>query len=110
MQMRAIKTKQNELDAKFASMLGSQHGHTQALNEIKSLFSKFLGLGKKKHINSVQMEPKSNSGQELQLPHSLSKETSMLNDMGPREAIGVGSGNEKSQSISLGKNPLEYVH
>jgi hypothetical protein len=34
----------------------------------------------------------------------------MLNDMGPREAIGVGSGNEKSQSISLGKNPLEYVH
>ncbi len=31
MQMIAIKTKQNELDAKFASMLDSQHGHTQAL-------------------------------------------------------------------------------
>jgi hypothetical protein len=45
--MTAIKTKQNELDAKFASMLDSQHGHTQALNEIKSIFSKLLGLGRK---------------------------------------------------------------
>ncbi len=27
-QMIAIETKQNELDAKFASMLDSQHAHT----------------------------------------------------------------------------------
>jgi hypothetical protein len=45
--MTTIKTKQNELDAKFASMLDSQHGDTQALNEIKSIFSKLLGLGRK---------------------------------------------------------------
>jgi hypothetical protein len=32
-----------------------------------------------------------------------------LNDVGPREAFGVGSGNEKSYTISLGKNPFEYV-
>jgi len=47
MRMTTIKMKQNELDAKFASMLDSQHGHTRVLNEIKSMFSKFLGLGGK---------------------------------------------------------------
>lgn len=41
--MIAIKTKQNELDAKFASMLDSQHVHTHALVDIKSMFFEFLG-------------------------------------------------------------------
>ncbi len=41
--MIAIKIKQNELDAKFASMLDSQHAHTQALVDIKSFFFEFLG-------------------------------------------------------------------
>jgi len=29
--------------------------------------------------------------------------------LGPREAFGVGSGNDKSQSISLGKNLFESM-
>jgi hypothetical protein len=41
--MIAIETKQNELDAKFASMLDSQHAHTGGFTNIKSMFSEFLG-------------------------------------------------------------------
>ncbi len=45
-QMTTIETKQNELNAKFAFMLDSQHVHTQALVDIKSMFFEFLGAQK----------------------------------------------------------------
>ncbi len=55
--MRTMETKKNELDAQIASMLDSQHGHTQAINDIKLILSKFL-RGQKDHCNLVHMEPK----------------------------------------------------
>lgn len=41
--MTTMETKKHELDAKIASMLDIQHGHTEAINDIKLIFSKFLG-------------------------------------------------------------------
>jgi hypothetical protein len=41
--MTTMEAKQNELDAKVASMLDSQQVQTQAFNDIKSMFSTFLG-------------------------------------------------------------------
>jgi hypothetical protein len=37
-QMRTMETKKNEMDAKIASMLDNQHGHTQAINDIVDIF------------------------------------------------------------------------
>jgi cephalosporin hydroxylase len=45
-QMTTMKTKQNELDAKITSILDSQHGHSQTINDIKLIFSKFLSRQK----------------------------------------------------------------
>jgi hypothetical protein len=56
-QMTTMETKQNELDAKIASMLDSQHRHTQTFNDIKLIFSKFL-KGQKDHCNLGHMEAK----------------------------------------------------
>jgi hypothetical protein len=47
--MTTIEIKQNELDAKVASISNSQQIQTQAFNDIKDLFSTFLG-GEKKQI------------------------------------------------------------
>jgi hypothetical protein len=58
--MTTIETKQNELDAKFASMLDSQYHHIHTLNEIKSMFFEFLRR-QKKLTNPIQMEPKFSS-------------------------------------------------
>jgi hypothetical protein len=44
--MTIIETKQYELNAKVASMLESQQVQTQALNDIKSIFSCYLGGAK----------------------------------------------------------------
>jgi hypothetical protein len=56
-QMTTMEIKQNELDAKIPSILDSQHGHTQTINDIKLIFSKFL-RGQNDHCNLVHMEPK----------------------------------------------------
>lgn len=42
------------------------------------------------------MEPKSTSEHKPQLPHNLLEEKLGLNDVNPREAYVVGSGNERS--------------
>ncbi len=44
--MTTIETKQNELGAKFTSMLDNQHTHTQALVDMKMVFFEFLGTQK----------------------------------------------------------------
>jgi hypothetical protein len=44
------------MDAKFATTLESQHVCTQALIDIKSIFSKFLGV-QKHPTKIVEMEP-----------------------------------------------------
>ncbi len=45
-QMIAIETKQNELDAKFTSMLDNQQAHVQALVDMKIVFFELLGSQK----------------------------------------------------------------
>jgi hypothetical protein len=37
--MTTLEIKQKELDAKFATMLDSQHAHPQALGDIKTMFA-----------------------------------------------------------------------
>jgi hypothetical protein len=44
--MTSIETKQNELDAKFTSMLDNQQAQTQAFFDMKTIFSKLLGSQK----------------------------------------------------------------
>jgi hypothetical protein len=41
--MTTMEARQNGLDAKVASMLDCQQVQTQAFNDIKSMFSTFLG-------------------------------------------------------------------
>lgn len=41
--MTTIETKQNELDAKFISMLDIQHTQIQTLVDMKMVFLEFLG-------------------------------------------------------------------
>ncbi len=103
--MTTIETKQNELDAKFASMLDSQYGHIHAFNEIKSMFFEFLGR-QKELTNPIQMEPKFPFRLRLQLLQSLLNKTSMLNDVGPRETFGVCNGNDKITANFLGQEPF----
>jgi hypothetical protein len=57
-QMTIIETKQNELDAKFTSMLDNQQAQIQTLIDMKIVFSEFLGT-QKDHIKLVLfLEPK----------------------------------------------------
>jgi hypothetical protein len=56
--MTTIETKQNELDAKFTSMLDHQQVHTQTLVDMKMVFFEFLGT-QKDHTKLVSFpEPK----------------------------------------------------
>jgi hypothetical protein len=56
------------------------------------------------------MEPKSTSKHKPQLYHNLLKETLGLNDVDPREAYVVGSGSERSWSLSLGNFIFECLN
>jgi hypothetical protein len=68
--MISLESRHNELDGKFSDLLKKPHANSQALIDIKSMFSKFLGT--QKDELSSHLEPKSTCEKKLASLHDAS--------------------------------------
>jgi hypothetical protein len=97
--MTTLEIKQKELDAKFATMLDSQHAHTHALVDIKTMFAQFLG-SQKGFVKGDHLKPKLSFEQQQQ---QLPKEVPIHASSTPMDIFTIGSENGKFDGHSLGK-------
>ncbi len=107
MRLTNLVTKQAKLEGKVLDVLDKTHANSQALANINSMFSNFLGKLKDQGSPS-SVEPKALCEQQLPLPPSphvvvLLGVVAMLFESNPLETYGVGSGNGNVHFLSRGK-------
>lgn len=88
-----LENKHTELDGKVSNLLDATHENNQALVDIKSTFSKFLG--KLKDQTNLHLEPKPTFEEQQPSPHDVTmvpKELLPMHDVDPLDTFVGGSG------------------
>ncbi len=91
--MTSLESKHIELDGKVSNLLDVTHENSQALVDIKSMFSKFLG--KLKDQTNPHSKPKPTCEEQQPSPHDVTmipKEMFPMHDVDPLDTSVGGSG------------------